>query len=56
MTARPSPATTLNEALRAAPSIPPTLYRTEDIEDLTLDPVERAIADIAAGRPVVVVD
>ncbi|MFJ9747846.1 bifunctional 3,4-dihydroxy-2-butanone-4-phosphate synthase/GTP cyclohydrolase II [Streptomyces chartreusis] len=34
----------------------PTLYRTEDIEDLTLDPVERAIADIAAGRPVVVVD
>ncbi|GAA0426045.1 bifunctional 3,4-dihydroxy-2-butanone-4-phosphate synthase/GTP cyclohydrolase II [Streptomyces luteireticuli] len=25
-------------------------------EDLTLDPVERAIADIAAGRPVVVVD
>ncbi|RLU82257.1 bifunctional 3,4-dihydroxy-2-butanone-4-phosphate synthase/GTP cyclohydrolase II [Streptomyces griseocarneus] len=25
-------------------------------EDLTLDPVERAVADIAAGRPVVVVD
>ncbi|MBB1255220.1 bifunctional 3,4-dihydroxy-2-butanone-4-phosphate synthase/GTP cyclohydrolase II [Streptomyces alkaliterrae] len=25
-------------------------------EDLTLDPIERAIADIAAGRPVVVVD
>ncbi|MEV0261320.1 bifunctional 3,4-dihydroxy-2-butanone-4-phosphate synthase/GTP cyclohydrolase II [Streptomyces sp. NPDC050617] len=25
-------------------------------EDLTLDPVERAISDIAAGRPVVVVD
>lgn len=23
---------------------------------LTLDPIERAIADIAAGRPVVVVD
>ncbi|MGW1613990.1 bifunctional 3,4-dihydroxy-2-butanone-4-phosphate synthase/GTP cyclohydrolase II [Streptomyces sp. NPDC002285] len=34
----------------------PILYRTEDIEDLTLDPVEQAIADIAAGRPVVVVD
>ncbi|WP_432092433.1 bifunctional 3,4-dihydroxy-2-butanone-4-phosphate synthase/GTP cyclohydrolase II [Streptomyces sp. bgisy100] len=27
-----------------------------DGEDLALDPVERAIADIAAGRPVVVVD
>ncbi|WP_031517616.1 bifunctional 3,4-dihydroxy-2-butanone-4-phosphate synthase/GTP cyclohydrolase II [Streptomyces sp. NRRL F-5123] len=27
-----------------------------DDEDLRLDPVERAIADIAAGRPVVVVD
>ncbi|KRV50430.1 3,4-dihydroxy-2-butanone 4-phosphate synthase [Wenjunlia vitaminophila] len=25
-------------------------------EDLTLDPIERAVADIAAGRPVVVVD
>ncbi|GAA0453628.1 bifunctional 3,4-dihydroxy-2-butanone-4-phosphate synthase/GTP cyclohydrolase II [Streptomyces sp. NPDC046215] len=27
-----------------------------DTEDLALDPVERAVADIAAGRPVVVVD
>jgi 3,4-dihydroxy 2-butanone 4-phosphate synthase/GTP cyclohydrolase II len=34
----------------------PILYNTDDIEDFTLDPVEQAIADIAAGRPVVVVD
>ncbi|MGW3497270.1 bifunctional 3,4-dihydroxy-2-butanone-4-phosphate synthase/GTP cyclohydrolase II [Streptomyces sp. NPDC001020] len=34
----------------------PILYRTDTIEDFTLDPVEQAIADIAAGRPVVVVD
>ncbi|QOV39673.1 bifunctional 3,4-dihydroxy-2-butanone-4-phosphate synthase/GTP cyclohydrolase II [Streptomyces ferrugineus] len=34
----------------------PILYSTEGVEDLTLDPIERAIADIAAGRPVVVVD
>ncbi|MDL2080251.1 bifunctional 3,4-dihydroxy-2-butanone-4-phosphate synthase/GTP cyclohydrolase II [Streptomyces sp. GXMU-J15] len=32
------------------------LYGTENIEDWSLDPVEQAIADIAAGRPVVVVD
>lgn len=32
-----------------------TWYADHDA-DLTLDPVERAIADIAAGRPVVVVD
>lgn len=31
-------------------------YDAEDAETLALDPVERAIADIAAGRPVVVVD
>ncbi|MEV0601758.1 bifunctional 3,4-dihydroxy-2-butanone-4-phosphate synthase/GTP cyclohydrolase II [Streptomyces sp. NPDC050315] len=31
-------------------------YDGPDAADLTLDPVERAIADIAAGRPVVVVD
>ncbi|MFI8996556.1 bifunctional 3,4-dihydroxy-2-butanone-4-phosphate synthase/GTP cyclohydrolase II [Streptomyces sp. NPDC053542] len=31
-------------------------YEGPDAIDLTLDPVERAIADIAAGRPVVVVD
>ncbi|MGW2959875.1 bifunctional 3,4-dihydroxy-2-butanone-4-phosphate synthase/GTP cyclohydrolase II [Streptomyces sp. NPDC001220] len=34
----------------------PILYRTDGVEDLTLDPVEQAIADIAAGRPIVVVD
>ncbi|MFF8596379.1 bifunctional 3,4-dihydroxy-2-butanone-4-phosphate synthase/GTP cyclohydrolase II [Streptomyces sp. NPDC015220] len=35
----------------------PVLYSTApDAEDLTLDPVEQAVADIAAGRPVVVVD
>ncbi|MPY64299.1 3,4-dihydroxy-2-butanone-4-phosphate synthase, partial [Streptomyces spongiae] len=34
----------------------PILYRTDSIEDFALDPVEQAIADIAAGRPVVVVD
>ncbi|MBC7269045.1 MAG: bifunctional 3,4-dihydroxy-2-butanone-4-phosphate synthase/GTP cyclohydrolase II [Streptomyces sp.] len=32
------------------------LYSADGVEDLALDPVERAIADIAAGRPVVVVD
>src|SRR5690606_6329378 len=36
-------------------SAAPILYDTEDF-DLGLDPVERAVADIAAGRPVVVVD
>ncbi|MFI1961689.1 bifunctional 3,4-dihydroxy-2-butanone-4-phosphate synthase/GTP cyclohydrolase II [Streptomyces althioticus] len=36
-------------------SAAPILYDTEDL-DLRLDPVEQAIADIAAGRPVVVVD
>ncbi|GAA2552947.1 MULTISPECIES: bifunctional 3,4-dihydroxy-2-butanone-4-phosphate synthase/GTP cyclohydrolase II [Streptomyces] len=66
MTALPSPATPLNEAPpeqkawgdphRAAPSVPPILYGTDGFEDLALDPVEQAIADIAAGRPVVVVD
>lgn len=34
----------------------PTWYSTDNIEDFALDPVERAITDIAAGRPVVVVD
>jgi 3,4-dihydroxy 2-butanone 4-phosphate synthase/GTP cyclohydrolase II len=36
----------------------PTWLQREDstAEDLTLDPVEQAIRDIAAGRPVVVVD
>ncbi|MFI5703481.1 bifunctional 3,4-dihydroxy-2-butanone-4-phosphate synthase/GTP cyclohydrolase II [Streptomyces xanthochromogenes] len=34
----------------------PTWYSTDNHEDLSLDPVEQAIRDIAAGRPVVVVD
>ncbi|WP_274555938.1 bifunctional 3,4-dihydroxy-2-butanone-4-phosphate synthase/GTP cyclohydrolase II [Streptomyces spiramyceticus] len=34
----------------------PTWYSTDNVEDLALDPVEQAIRDIAAGRPVVVVD
>ncbi|MFD4788021.1 bifunctional 3,4-dihydroxy-2-butanone-4-phosphate synthase/GTP cyclohydrolase II [Streptomyces sp. NPDC058459] len=34
----------------------PPLHPTDSIEDFRLDPVEQAIADIAAGRPVVVVD
>jgi 3,4-dihydroxy 2-butanone 4-phosphate synthase/GTP cyclohydrolase II len=34
----------------------PTWYTADNAEDLRLDPVEQAIADIAAGRPVVVVD
>ncbi|GAA3073344.1 bifunctional 3,4-dihydroxy-2-butanone-4-phosphate synthase/GTP cyclohydrolase II [Streptomyces olivoverticillatus] len=33
-----------------------TWYGTDDGDVITLDPVERAIADIAVGRPVVVVD
>ncbi|MDW4904323.1 bifunctional 3,4-dihydroxy-2-butanone-4-phosphate synthase/GTP cyclohydrolase II [Streptomyces sp. ADMS] len=56
MTVLPSPATTPDEALRATSSVPPVLYSTDNIEDWSLDPIERAIADIAAGRPVVVVD
>ncbi|MER7839502.1 bifunctional 3,4-dihydroxy-2-butanone-4-phosphate synthase/GTP cyclohydrolase II [Streptomyces sp. NPDC096040] len=34
----------------------PILYSTDGVDDLALDPVEQAIADIAAGRPIVVVD
>ncbi|BBC38052.1 Riboflavin biosynthesis protein RibBA [Streptomyces graminofaciens] len=34
----------------------PILYTNDDIENFALDPVEQAIADIAAGRPIVVVD
>ncbi|MBQ0888492.1 bifunctional 3,4-dihydroxy-2-butanone-4-phosphate synthase/GTP cyclohydrolase II [Streptomyces sp. RM72] len=34
----------------------PILYSPDGIDDLSLDPVEQAVADIAAGRPVVVVD
>ncbi|WP_435971150.1 bifunctional 3,4-dihydroxy-2-butanone-4-phosphate synthase/GTP cyclohydrolase II [Streptomyces sp. Qhu_M48] len=51
MSARPSHASDLPDALHAAPRAP--LW---DATDLALDPVEQAIRDIAAGRPVVVVD
>ncbi|MEU3843491.1 bifunctional 3,4-dihydroxy-2-butanone-4-phosphate synthase/GTP cyclohydrolase II [Streptomyces sp. NPDC028635] len=37
-------------------STAPILYSTDGVEDFSLDPIEQAIADIAAGRPVVVVD
>ncbi|MFF7450985.1 MULTISPECIES: bifunctional 3,4-dihydroxy-2-butanone-4-phosphate synthase/GTP cyclohydrolase II [unclassified Streptomyces] len=37
-------------------STAPILYSTDGLEDLSLDPIEQAIADIAAGRPIVVVD
>ncbi|GHI96837.1 bifunctional 3,4-dihydroxy-2-butanone-4-phosphate synthase/GTP cyclohydrolase II [Streptomyces olivaceus] len=37
-------------------STAPVLYSPDGPEDLSLDPVEKAVADIAAGRPVVVVD
>lgn len=29
----------------------PTWYSTDNIEDFALDPVERAVMDIAAGGP-----
>ncbi|TXS51470.1 bifunctional 3,4-dihydroxy-2-butanone-4-phosphate synthase/GTP cyclohydrolase II [Streptomyces sp. t39] len=34
----------------------PSWYASDGAEDLSLDPVEQAVRDIAAGRPVVVVD
>ncbi|MFC7307634.1 bifunctional 3,4-dihydroxy-2-butanone-4-phosphate synthase/GTP cyclohydrolase II [Streptomyces monticola] len=34
----------------------PPWYSLDNAEDLALDPIEQAVADIAAGRPVVVVD
>lgn len=37
-------------------SAAPILYSTDGFEDFALDPIEQAIADIAAGRPIVVVD
>ncbi|MEV5980635.1 bifunctional 3,4-dihydroxy-2-butanone-4-phosphate synthase/GTP cyclohydrolase II [Streptomyces sp. NPDC052114] len=37
-------------------TVAPVWYSTDNVEDLSLDPVEQAIRDIAAGRPVVVVD
>ncbi|MEV0441416.1 bifunctional 3,4-dihydroxy-2-butanone-4-phosphate synthase/GTP cyclohydrolase II [Streptomyces spectabilis] len=39
-----------------AGSVHPFYYTTDNSEDLCLDPVELAVRDIAAGRPVVVVD
>ncbi|MCZ9343968.1 3,4-dihydroxy-2-butanone-4-phosphate synthase, partial [Streptomyces sp. TRM76130] len=37
-------------------SAAPVLHSAHGPDDLILDPVEQAVADIAAGRPVVVVD
>ncbi|MEU9333399.1 bifunctional 3,4-dihydroxy-2-butanone-4-phosphate synthase/GTP cyclohydrolase II [Streptomyces sp. NPDC048290] len=37
-------------------TLAPVLHPTDGFEHLALDPVEQAVADIAAGRPVVVVD
>ncbi|MFJ8002395.1 bifunctional 3,4-dihydroxy-2-butanone-4-phosphate synthase/GTP cyclohydrolase II [Streptomyces sp. NPDC096310] len=55
MTASPSPAATPDAEAHA--DVPrPTWYSRDNVEDLSLDPVAQAIRDIAAGRPVVVVD
>lgn len=51
MSTRPTPATALPDAHRETPR-----DSVWDVTDLSLDPVEQAIRDIAAGRPVVVVD
>ncbi|MEU9984759.1 bifunctional 3,4-dihydroxy-2-butanone-4-phosphate synthase/GTP cyclohydrolase II [Streptomyces sp. NPDC050856] len=40
----------------SVPPSPATAPRVWDTRDLALDPVEQAVRDIAAGRPVVVVD
>ncbi|MET7680944.1 bifunctional 3,4-dihydroxy-2-butanone-4-phosphate synthase/GTP cyclohydrolase II [Streptomyces sp. NPDC005423] len=53
MTARPAPVTAPHKTQPATPSVP---RRADTVEEFVLDPVERAVADIAAGRPVVVVD
>jgi 3,4-dihydroxy 2-butanone 4-phosphate synthase/GTP cyclohydrolase II len=52
---RRQPAEEANEGERVSDSRNWYEYRT-DSESFALDPVERAITDIAAGRPVVVVD
>ncbi|AJE86866.1 bifunctional 3,4-dihydroxy-2-butanone 4-phosphate synthase/GTP cyclohydrolase II protein [Streptomyces albus] len=54
MTTHPSPVTAAPEAPAGAPEL--AAWLSAGAEDLGLDPVEQAIADIAAGRPVVVVD
>ncbi|GAA4793087.1 bifunctional 3,4-dihydroxy-2-butanone-4-phosphate synthase/GTP cyclohydrolase II [Streptomyces ziwulingensis] len=56
MSARPSPLTAPHETPGATSLARPGLYSAHAVEDLLLDPVEQAVADIAAGRPVVVVD
>ncbi|WP_263172014.1 bifunctional 3,4-dihydroxy-2-butanone-4-phosphate synthase/GTP cyclohydrolase II [Streptomyces sp. SCSIO ZS0520] len=54
MTTHPSPVTAAPEAPAGAPEL--AAWLSAGADDLGLDPVEQAIADIAAGRPVVVVD
>ncbi|MER7816470.1 bifunctional 3,4-dihydroxy-2-butanone-4-phosphate synthase/GTP cyclohydrolase II [Streptomyces sp. NPDC096153] len=55
MSVRPSPPTALPDA--AGPAAPSPWFPAGGAEDdLRLDPVEQAVRDIAAGRPVVVVD
>ncbi len=54
MTSRTSPTTAPAEQPQDAPQMP--WYSIDNVEDFALDPVEQAIRDIAAGRPVVVVD
>lgn len=54
MTARPASVTAPSVANGAAS--PAGTWYPDGAEDLSLDPVEQAIRDIAAGRPVVVVD
>ncbi|MFR9796655.1 bifunctional 3,4-dihydroxy-2-butanone-4-phosphate synthase/GTP cyclohydrolase II [Streptomyces sp. MS06] len=56
MNAHPSLTTAPDGAPSPASATVPARYGTEADEALTLDPVEQAVADIAAGRPVVVVD
>ncbi|MEV0965184.1 bifunctional 3,4-dihydroxy-2-butanone-4-phosphate synthase/GTP cyclohydrolase II [Streptomyces sp. NPDC049910] len=54
MSARTSPTTVLPDP--AGPLAPSPWFPAGGGEDLRLDPVEQAVRDIAAGRPVVVVD
>ncbi len=62
MTARTSPAPPRDHATGTRseePAVKPSmrvLHSTDSVDGFTLDPVEQAVADIAAGRPVVVVD
>ncbi|MEV0926145.1 3,4-dihydroxy-2-butanone-4-phosphate synthase [Streptomyces spongiicola] len=54
MSARTSPTTVLPDP--AGPFAPSPWFPAGGGDDLRLDPVEQAVRDIAAGRPVVVVD